>query len=260
MISNTDLIKCPICSERAEFAYPRQIWLSKENDTERTYGQCVKCEVLFSRPIPTANDIITTYLHYPANRYFKENRFLKRLQAYHRFRRLKSIFKELNDDFNRGTLLDVGCSYGWFLKESKMRGFNAYGIDIMGSQLVTDYSLKDISIINGKFEDYQNFDSQFNFITMWHTLEHMINPVKSLNAVAKNLKVGGYGIITVPNYHSKALSKRGWKWDWLGDPSVHVFCFSIHSISKILPSNLNIVKATSRDTWNGQYIQLFKPL
>ena len=252
-----NIIVCPICNNSATLAFSEKQWKSEFLGKTFSYGECHDCQFLFCSPTLTKNDLKKVYEVYPAASFFKRVRFLKELQGIHRYRRIKTILKEINQTYVNGKLLDVGCSYGWFMKAAKRNGWDVSGVDIMGEKLALDFRIDGLNILGDSFEEAQLPYDYYDMVTMWHFLEHAQDPRIIFDKLFKILKPGELSIIAVPNYSSKSLEKNELRWNWLGEPYIHVSCFSLKSIEKILPEGLVIVEVGSRDTYNGQFVQTF---
>jgi SAM-dependent methyltransferase len=248
-------IACPICNNTATLAFSGKQWKSELLGKTYSYGQCYDCQFLFCSPALTKHDLEKVYEKYPADRFFLRVRLLKEIQGIHRYQRIKKILKETNKTGSESKLLDVGCSYGWFLKAARRNGWDVSGVDIMGDRLVSDFKIDETNILSDSFEAAQIPYDYYDLVTMWHFLEHVQDPRIIFDKLSKILKTGDLGIIAVPNYSSKGLEKNGSRWNWLGEPYVHVACFSLTSIEKLLPEDLIIVDVKSRDTYNGQFLQ-----
>ena len=99
-------------------------------------------------------------------------------------------------------VLDFGCGGGGFLKRIKDVEGNCSGVekDLSLQRLILEeYGIdvcSDISRAKGKFD----------FITMFHVLEHFKDPQKILSCLAKRLTAEGRIVIEVPNENDALLS------------------------------------------------------
>lgn len=143
-------------------------------------------------------------------------------QFYDEDRQEKSIRKEVNlkslgdnfkPDINRRadfissrfpknmTILDVGCGYGFFLEEMAQRGYRIKGIEISRerrelAKTVTNVPILDINLA----EPHVNVNiEQADIITVFHVLEHIINPTDFCRNISKLLRKEGCLIVEVPN-------------------------------------------------------------
>jgi len=99
---------------------------------------------------------------------------------------------------NGGNVLDYGCGGGNLLKYvSKSRSdLNLFGYDLDDRQLTNLQNISNFKqLIVGKLETNLKFD----LIFMSHTLEHLTNPIESLQQLRELLSHDGYLAIAVPD-------------------------------------------------------------
>lgn len=114
--------------------------------------------------------------------------------------------KKMHPDFNtpgdrQGVSLDIGASSGEFVTLMSARGFDARGIE--PHRGYADYAVRVMGqkVFSGSLnEGLTNFsDESIDLITMFHVLEHLAEPVKSLRLLGKTLSASGCLYIEVPN-------------------------------------------------------------
>ena len=133
----------------------------------------------------------------------------------------------------RGRLLDVGCGSGEFLARMKALGWEVVGLepDERAAQLARErWGLRvDVSWIHNA--DMR--ETSFDVITMNHVLEHLNDPLGSLQTLQRWLRPSGTIVVTTPNIF--ALCHRIWKESWQHlDPPRHLFLFSKYSLAVML--------------------------
>jgi len=98
-----------------------------------------------------------------------------------------------------GTLLDVGCGNGAFLKafSKEYPKYKLSGLEI------NDKYKDEIESINGVEKlyigDIDSVNRSFDFISIVHTLEHILDPIQYLISLSNKLNKGGLLFIEVPN-------------------------------------------------------------
>jgi len=115
-----------------------------------------------------------------------------------------------------GCLLDVGAGKGDFVFLAKSLGYAAKGIE--PSVRFCDYARKQyrVDVRHGYLGDAEHFKGEkFDVITMFHVLEHVINPQKLLSDVSKMLKDDGVIYVEVPNASANIL--------WIADCVFRLF-------------------------------------
>ena len=98
-----------------------------------------------------------------------------------------------------GTVLDVGCGTGAFLK-SLEADFDVYGTDT--SELAIAYCRKRglRNVFQCTLDEFPREDMRFNLITLLDVIEHVDEDVALLKKAGSMLKSGGSIVITVPAY------------------------------------------------------------
>lgn len=133
-----------------------------------------------------------------------------------------------------GAVLDVGCGRGLMLIGLKRQGWRCAGTERseeLAALLGAEY---DIPIYTDPhlYESHLTPES-FDVITLWHSLEHMRHPAKTIAEVARLLKPGGVVIVEVPNLASwQARIGRG-RWFHLDTPR-HLYHFSAETLRDVL--------------------------
>jgi len=96
-----------------------------------------------------------------------------------------------------GNLLDIGSAAGGFLKVASKEGYNAYGLEI--SKEMAELAVKQgLSIFNGNLLQAGYGDNFFSVIRMGDVLEHIPNPIETLNEVCRIISKDGLLIIRIP--------------------------------------------------------------
>ena len=109
---------------------------------------------------------------------------------------IEYIIKNIGD--NKSTkVLDVGCGRGYFLNRLQEKEYdNIYGLD-----LFDNLDLGKATYVKGNIENLPFKDNEFDVITCSHTIEHLLDPQKSISELKR---VAKKVIITVPKqryYH-----------------------------------------------------------
>jgi 2-polyprenyl-3-methyl-5-hydroxy-6-metoxy-1,4-benzoquinol methylase len=173
--------------------------------------QCSACEMIFANPVPT--EMGSGAFYDDANSYYLSEAKLKSDYAPVRFERELRHFRQF---VKTGRVLDVGCSTGAFLYQLRDRFSEQYeilGTDVAGPALDFAESKK-IPIQRGDFLK-MDFQEQFDAITFWAVLEHLLNPAAFLEKAATLLRPGGYCFILAPNFRSLATRILGRKYRYI---------------------------------------------
>jgi 2-polyprenyl-3-methyl-5-hydroxy-6-metoxy-1,4-benzoquinol methylase len=203
-----------------------------------SYNICPDCGLVYLNPQPSSGELENFY-----NNSYRVNirRYLGRKKKWF------EIIKMLGKYSNGKDMLEIGCSYGLFLKIAKDRGFNVKGIEI--SHDAADYARKNygIDVESGDLNQAMGrIENNFDFICMWHTIEHLKKPDDTLFRVRRLLKDDGILVLTTPNFKSLPARKMGMFWEWVNPPK-HLFLFSMETISGLLKKQgYEVVKIFTR--------------
>lgn len=87
-------------------------------------------------------------------------------------------------------MLDVGCGSGHLLKELKLKGYDALGVDLGEIRAKYGREQLEVDIVT---KDFFDLDEQFDAISMQQFIEHVPNPLDFLSHAGKLLPSGGGG-------------------------------------------------------------------
>ncbi len=130
------------------------------------------------------------------------------------------------------SVLEIGSAAGFFLRACMDRGYSAYGVEI--SSEMCEYSKKELGApcANCNLDDFEAKEN-YDAVALWHSLEHMEEPLQSLSKIHAILKPGGVLFVTVPNIESGNARRLGREWHHL-QPEMHLSHFSRASLGGIL--------------------------
>jgi SAM-dependent methyltransferase len=248
--------RCPICLQSATIALNGYEWqLQRQDSRTFRYAECRSCRLMFAVPLPSEEELEWLYTYGYDYSWFLRRRHLKRMQASHRYRRLRDLLPAVFER-GRGRLLDVGCGHGWFLEAAHADGWRAEGLEMLSDRAELG---GDVVIHNGTLANHTLPASAYDLVTLWHVLEHMNRPGEALAAVRELLAPGGICVIAVPNKDAAGLRRAKERWVWCQPPYTHPWHFTEGSLKSILPAGLQPFLATSRDTWDAQYFETMLP-
>lgn len=127
-----------------------------------------------------------------------------------------------------GTLLDVGCGSGAFLRTAQSCGWKVTGID-PDPEAVANCGGEGFNVLQGGIEQLAEMENLFDVITLNHVIEHVHDPVSTLQACHRLLKPNGQLWLATPNIGS--LGHRQYGRDWRGiEPPRHLVLFNATSL------------------------------
>lgn len=189
--------------------------------------ECSDCGMMQAYPLPSKSYLKSFYdLHFDTD---PGTSSPDRIFAFEKF--LAQIKKRFPKS---GSLLDVGCGNGSFLEIAKKFSRNVCGIDASAYCTKTCRE-KGLNVHCGELEEVNFPNSSFDVVTIFHVIEHVLNPRSLLVEVRRILKVGGCVVVRTPNVDSKISKATGPYWGWM-NPPFHLYYFSPSSLSKILKS------------------------
>jgi len=117
---------------------------------------------------------------------------------------------QLEAEIGVGKLIDYGCGIGTFIECAQARGWEAYGLDV--SEAAVEYARAQ-GLPVWTLEAWRAMKPQIQLdkvdaVTMWDVIEHVDNPLKTLQFVSSLLRDEGILLIETPsaNYLFKWLS------------------------------------------------------
>jgi 2-polyprenyl-3-methyl-5-hydroxy-6-metoxy-1,4-benzoquinol methylase len=140
-------------------------------------------------------------------------------------------------------LLDVGCGSGSFVAAAAKAGFQAEGHDLAPKVAEAASRHYGLPVHTGPVHE---LTGQWDVITMWDTLEHVVSPPAVLRHVARLLGPGGYVVILSPNSGGLSARLLRGKW-WVYGPADHIVMFSLSALGTALAqAGLRTVTLTTR--------------
>lgn len=133
-----------------------------------------------------------------------------------------------------GTLLDVGCAYGYAVELALKRGYDAYGFDASHHAVKEAKALVgDKRIAHGLISSISYKKNSFDVISMFDVFEHLSDPIGDVKRLTRYLKDDGIMIIATGDAESLAAKFFGRKWTFFIPPQ-HLFFFNRTNMTKAL--------------------------
>lgn len=125
------------------------------------------------------------------------------------FRYKYHILKKLAKDQR---ILDFGTGTGYFLNFMQAKGFSTTGVEI--SEKARNFGIEQFNLDIRPPEDIYkpNFPGNFGYISFWHVLEHIYDPVATLTKVKSLMSDDGALIIALPNH--RCLDEKYYQEYW----------------------------------------------
>lgn len=129
-----------------------------------------------------------------------KNNFFEKLYQKLKFYNIRYKFSKLKRNSKGSKLLDFGCGTGDFLLYSKNKGLEVYGIE--PNENAKKIAQSKIGGVDQFFKNISETEEKFDYITLWHVLEHIPNLEHTLIEIKSKLKKDGELIIALPNHQS----------------------------------------------------------
>jgi len=129
-----------------------------------------------------------------------------------------------------GKLLEIGCAYGFFLKEA-MRYFEVSGIEL-SDDAAAHCRQAGLNVLSGE-ADEANLErvGEMDVIVMLDVVEHLRDPYATLSACAKKLNPGGIIVLTTGDFGSSLARMAGPRWRLMTPPQ-HQWFLTAESIRR----------------------------
>lgn len=239
---------CPICGQNNT-----EIIFRKGNlDKDLVNVICKNCSLVYINPRPAKEE----YDKFHEDDFLSEKSITDIAQVKPKLndRDLKiktTIFNFLNEYLGEGqNVLDIGCGFGTLLyimkKEKKA---NVFGVELGNLDIKAAKEFYGLDVFRGSLETFAAKEEnwgKFNIVIMHHTLEHLPEPVASLEQIKKLLKPEGILYIGVPNLMN--IKKR----PEIFFQRAHPFSYSPHSLKLMLAkAGFEIIKFNKNAGYPG---------
>ena len=212
---------CIICqSSKGEF-YKN---IKNRIDIKESYSlvKCL-CGLVYLNPRLPENEI-KKYYNTPNYLPHSYNNTIINL-LYNNFQKITFIWKyKLLKKYNKScnNLLDIGGGKGEFVSYLNKKNIKSYNYE---PYLETKKKYSKRTLAN---------NNEFDVITLWHSLEHIYNIDELFDSLNKNLKIGGYVFIAIPN-HDAYERKKFFKDNWVAyDLPRHLYHFNYFTFEKLV--------------------------
>lgn len=206
LIDTQPVPACPVCgSTRASTFATGYDYELRTCANLWSFSRCDACSHVWLNPRPA---ISTLSLIYPPSYYAYNyatqisSLALKAKQALDRAK-FRSILAALPREPR--SYMDVGCGDGRFLRLMHRRGIpksSIYGLEL-DERVVRPLAAEGFQAYRERVEDFTRVpDASLDLVTMFHVIEHVDDPGRVVDAVARWLAPGGVFAVETPNVDS----------------------------------------------------------
>lgn len=204
--------RCLVCGESLARRFPN----AKDPFTGERFSihRCVRCGLGVTVPRPPDPDN-----YYPEKYYGNRHGMTSNLCTRRRLRFVESAMGQRAVE----RLLDIGCGDGTFLLAAKGAGWEVAGTERNPGPARAEGL--DVREAPERF----HFSESFDCITMWHSFEHIPDPLAAISGLSGLLKPGGKLIMAVPD--NGGLQAKIFRNGWLHlDVPRHLYHFDAGSL------------------------------
>jgi SAM-dependent methyltransferase len=108
-----------------------------------------------------------------------------------------------------GRFLDVGCGHGLLLDEARARGYETLGLEV--SKAAARFAREALGL-NVREQVIEELDSEFDVIALVDVLEHLPDPVSTINRCRERLAPNGLLCVVTPDPSSVTARLAGRRW------------------------------------------------
>ena len=224
---------CPVCGRDDAEAYLQK--------GELRLVRCRLCAMIYANPAP-ADFASGQYYDRAGADYYLSPAKLESDYAAVRFERELRIFRQ---HCQAGAVLDVGCSSGAFLFQLNQRFPGCYqvlGTDVSGPPL--DYAEgRGVAVVRGNFLEQEFGQQEFDAVTFWAVVEHLLEPKPFLAKAWSVLKPDGLCFVLVPNMKSLAARVLGARYRYLYPQ--HLNYFTKATLAKLVETRFAVIVLSS---------------
>ncbi len=180
---------CPLCGENV----PKTIF----NKNGGVYVKCQNCDMIYLNPV-LKDEALTAY--YRNNNYLQALAHQEESDFYTKI--YLSGLEKIGSFVEKGNVLDIGCSGGFFLNLARNDGWKTFGIELNKTEAMIanrmGHKIWDIPI------EKLNPGIKFNCITLWDVFEHIKDGASYLLKIKSLLNENGIVFLQIPNVGSLA--------------------------------------------------------
>lgn len=229
-----EFVKCNLCGKDN----PRLLFVAR-NRTNKKNGffrivKCKSCGLVYVNPRPTQQELLQYYSEgYWAGTFSNTEIEKSIIWGVPWYKAMEIKAAPILKYKKSGKILDVGCGDGSLLKFLKDLGWQTYGVELNPQSTGFAKEKLGLDIFCGDIEEADYPLEFFDVVSFIHSLEHLRDPVATLNKIQLILKKDGILVIEVPNFGGFSSFVFRDKWVGINAP-LHLYHFTKKVLEKIL--------------------------
>lgn len=190
-------INCPVCASRNfDLFYEAKDYRLRFSEEIFNIVKCRNCEFIFLNPRPYQDQFFNFY---PKDFHKNDTTLLYKILEPCFTLSLENTIRTLKRYKNEGKLLDIGCGNGSFILAMQKQDYDVWGVELnREAQKYMPPNLKR-RIFFKELQECRFPDKTFDIITMFHSLEHIVDLGGLFEEVGRIIKEKGIFYICVPN-------------------------------------------------------------
>jgi 2-polyprenyl-3-methyl-5-hydroxy-6-metoxy-1,4-benzoquinol methylase len=228
LLKSTDNLVCPLCKSTKSGTFTVAKDYNWGVSGSFTFLRCTDCGLVFQNPEGAKKSYSQIYPQfYGAYANGSSRDYEDKINTHANAIRGRALETFLAS----GTLFDVGCGSGFFLKFMKRRGWDVSGLDPAKEHVAfAKERLKIKNVHQGFWPAADRHMKKVDAVSFLHVIEHLQNPGRALLEAKEMMHSGGVIIIETPNveswpiriFRSRALTL---------DAPRHMVLFSLKTLS-----------------------------
>lgn len=206
--------QCPSCAHAAEYILVARDTNNRVDEQQFPYFRCKSCHLVFIGAIPSDLGKYYSKDYAPYQRPQNRQDLIQQLSSVQFRIDLVKRYK------SRGSLLEIGPSYGAFALLAQEHGFEVEVVEMDAGccafiknelGIKTNHSSNVDATVRG-------LEKSFDVIALWHNIEHLTEPWTTLKLLSARLKPGGILILSTPNPEALQFALLQKRWVHLDAP------------------------------------------
>lgn len=238
-VAQKGILNCIICGKEGKIDF--------DLGDYRVRG-CANCQLQWIEET-FEEKVLENFEYYWAKDFFLQNEELLRTYARTELENLKKLLFPTPHFLppTSYSWLDLGCGFAYLISEGEKDGFQVIGVE--ANQEIVNFvrQREPLNIIHSLINEVNFPERNFDLITLYDVLEHLVEPGETISKVSKWIKENGLLVIEVPEGNSlfrkmASLQYRitfgQWKTLMRGafhkHPGGHRYAFTEFALTKLL--------------------------
>jgi SAM-dependent methyltransferase len=231
-----ETVPCNFCgsNDYSELYQVRDLFLDNKPELF-TFVKCNQCGLVYQNPRPSQSEIGEYYPpEYEPFYEVKPTNWIMRKMNQAGIDKRCSVVNRLKTEDTIEHLLDVGCSTGLFL--DRLQQFNTWKLwGVEPSEYAARIARErfSLNVFQGDLLQANYEDRFFSVVTLWDVLEHLPDPSRSIDEIARITRPNGYLVFRV--HVQDSLDAKLFSSSWAGlDAPRHYYVFSKCNLTSLL--------------------------